>query len=601
MNSSDVSNAGDTSNDSSLHEEHRRWYPIASVHDLPPRHVFQGQLLGRELALWQADDGNINVWEDRCLHRGVRLSIGRNDGAELMCQYHGWRYANRTGACTYVPAHPADAPAQTICTRTLPTQVRYGMVWSGEQAEAEPPSIEQLEGVNSTVLRALPFAATAKHVRERLRDFVFLPSGFQHTDEVPVITTTDVGALGVALAATVGEMTDIAVLLVQPVDSDRSVVRPVLVTSTSTAADIDLLTYHTRALEDFRVEVETEAAQRDLPAPISPVFIPLADAIKARADERSAPLRVQVTKKAATATGVMAFELSPLGGPLPGFQAGAHIDVHLPNGLVRQYSITNGTGDTGAYVLGVKLEPESTGGSSCLHDTVSEGDVLAISEPHNNFTLRRDAVHTMLIAGGIGITPLLSMAKTMARSGLSWDLHAFVQNLDHVAFADDLDDLGDCVHLHLGLNPTETGSALTNLLATVIKDSHVYLCGPAPMLSAARKAAADAGWADKAVHFEYFKNPGEIDDTSSFEIHLARSAQTLAVGTGESILHVLRENGISVPSSCEQGACGTCVVPLLDGIADHQDVYLNDTERAAGNRLMTCVSRARSDSLTLDI
>lgn len=130
---------------------------------------------------------------------------------------------------------------------------------------------------------------------------------------------------------------------------------------------------------------------------------------------------------------------------------------------------------------------------------------------------------------------------------------------------------------------------------------HVYICGPGPMLEAARKVAAEQGWPDAAVHFEYFKNTNKIDDSSSFEVALARSCVTLKVPAGKTIMQVMRENGIDVPSSCEQGACGTCVATVMEGEPDHQDVYLNDAEKKAGTKIMTCVSRAKSARLVLDI
>jgi ferredoxin len=154
---------------------------------------------------------------------------------------------------------------------------------------------------------------------------------------------------------------------------------------------------------------------------------------------------------------------------------------------------------------------------------------------------------------------------------------------------------------HLGLSPDDTGSTLTQLLAEYDGAYHVYVCGPGPMLEATRDIAADAGWPDDAVHFEYFKNTTEIDDSSTFEISLARSALTLDVPGGKTILEVLRDNGVPMPSSCEQGACGTCSVNVLEGEPDHQDVHLNKSEKAAGNRIMTCVSRAKSARLVLDI
>ena len=140
-----------------LNDLKKNWYPIASSLDVPKRHVYHAQLLGREFAVWRADVGNVNVWENRCLHRGVRLSIGINEGTELRCQYHGWRYANRTAGCTYIPAHPADAPSRTICNNTYPVCEFLGMIWSGEEAISDIPSFKNFD--EFTVLRPLPMNA----------------------------------------------------------------------------------------------------------------------------------------------------------------------------------------------------------------------------------------------------------------------------------------------------------------------------------------------------------------------------------------------------------------------------------------------------------
>ena len=316
---------------------------------------------------------------------------------------------------------------------------------------------------------------------------------------------------------------------------------------------------------------------------------------------RQPALRVQVQRKWGAAAGVAAFELAPIEGVLPTFQPGAHIDVHLPNGLVRQYSITNGPGESASYRIGVKLEPDSSGGSSCLHETVREGDVLAISEPRNNFPLRRDSTRTVLVAGGIGITPLLAMAQALDRMSLPFELHCFVQSAAHVAFSEVVDGLGDSVVRHMGLSPDETVAEIRRLVASYESFANLYVCGPGPMLEAVRREASAAGWPDEAVHFEYFKNTNEIDDSSTFEVALARSAMTVTVPAGATILEVLRGHGVIMPSSCEQGACGTCVATVLEGEPDHQDVYLNDSEHRAGDRIMTCVSRAASDRLVLDL
>ena len=310
---------------------------------------------------------------------------------------------------------------------------------------------------------------------------------------------------------------------------------------------------------------------------------------------------MQVRRKWETAAGVAAFELVPIEGVLPTFQPGAHIDVHLPNGLVRQYSITNGPGETSYYRLGVKLEPDSTGGSICLHSTVREGDVLAISEPRNNFPLRRDSMRTILLAGGIGITPLLAMAQSLDRMSLAFELHCFAQSAEHTAFSDVLDGLGESVVHHLGLPPDKTVAEIRRLVAAPDEFTHLYVCGPGPMLEAARREAADGRLARRSrplrVLQEHHRDrrlvdvrggPGPLgaDRHRPRGVHDPRGAA---------------ESGVPLPSSCEQGACGTCVATVLEGEPDHQDVYLNDSDHEAGDRIMTCVSRARSDRLVLDL
>ena len=611
------------------------WHPVASAHDVPYRHVHHGQLLGRELAVWRADDDYVNVWENRCLHRGVRLSIGSNDGTELRCQYHGWRYANRSAGCTYIPAHPADAPARTICNRTFPSVERYGLIWSGEEPVGDPPTVEVLEAGTPFGLRNLPVNASAQLAVQHLRDHRFLPSGslgaesaemtVEWVDDYAVALTATAGgspsgaasgsapgssagaASGSASGSSAGaasSLSSTAVFFVQPVDSGRCVIRGVLAETPAAGEQAAVLRHHAVELNRLVGVMEAEAALLPAPEPMVPVLqqVPLHLAEVPEAPSgRQAALRVQVRRKWETAAGVAAFELAPIDGVLPTFQPGAHIDVHLPNGLVRQYSITNGPGETSYYRLGVKLEPDSTGGSICLHSTVREGDVLAISEPRNNFPLRRDSMRTILLAGGIGITPLLAMAQSLDRMSLAFELHCFAQSAEHTAFSDVLDGLGESVVHHLGLPPDETVAEIRRLVATPDEFTHLYVCGPGPMLEAARREAADAGWPDDHVHFEYFKNTTEIDDSSTFEVALARSALTVTVPSGSTILEVLRESGVPLPSSCEQGACGTCVATVLEGEPDHQDVYLNDSDHEAGDRIMTCVSRSLSDRLVLDL
>ena len=260
-----------------------------------------------------------------------------------------------------------------------------------------------------------------------------------------------------------------------------------------------------------------------------------------------------------------------------------------------------------------------------MHESVHEGDVLGISAPRNNFPLRRDAARTVLIAGGIGITPLLAMAQTLDRQGLAWELHYFAQSDRHVAFGEMLAPLrttgrwwryrrGDNhlavgemldplagVTTYVGLSPDETGDELARITRRHGPRQHVYVCGPGPMIDATRAIASEAGWPTESIHFEYFKNEAARDDSSAFDVTLARRNLTVRIEPGVSLLDGLRSVGIDLPSSCEQGACGTCIATVLDGEPDHQDVYLKASERTAGDRLLTCVSRARGGRLVLDL
>lgn len=553
------------------------WVPVANESDLAPRHVFQGKLMGQELALWKADDGNVNVWENRCLHRGVRLSIGVNTGAELVCQYHGWRYANRNAGCTYIPAHPADAPARTICNKTYPVQVANGLVWT-HLADTDPPLPAPFDGI---ALRPMPVAAPSELVAGALADFA--PDGF-----APVGTLEYRGPSG-ALR-----------LYLQTADAAETVIRGVVASDEPAQA---LLRRLNAALRGLRDAVAAQAARMPAPDPFPPVYDPVPEDLARMPQPGSgaAGLRVRVAKKVAVGEGIVSLELEPLRGRLPACQPGAHIDVTLPGGLVRQYSLVNAPGETARYVIGVKREADSAGGSAAIHDNLREGDILAISEPRNNFTLRRDKARTLLVAGGIGVTPLLSMAAALADEGQDFDLHYFVASAGAAAFRDRLAALGDRLHLETGMDPGETRAALAGILASPGADAQVYICGPAPMLDAARAEAARAGWPDAAVHFEYFANPNTVDTSSSFTIELARSALTLEVPAGRSILSVLRDHDVAIASSCRQGACGTCLARVIEGEVDHQDVYLSAAERSAGDKILTCVSRARSDRLILDL
>jgi len=548
------------------------WYPVATTYDALPRSTYRTSLLGRELVVWRADDGFVNVWENRCLHRGVRLSIGSNDGAELVCRYHGWRYANRSAGCTYIPAHPADSPARTITNTTYPSVERYGLVWTGDDPVGEVPQVGALTG-EVLCLRSLPVRAPQSVVEARLGSYTVDTASEQASDQH-------------------------VVFFVQPVDEVNCVVRPVLAGAVSD--EMSTLRAHAAALGRLIREIEAEPFDLPEAMPVAletPVVLPSVNT----APGRTAPLTVQVTRKWDAATDVVAIELSSVAdATLPTAQPGAHIDVHLPNELIRQYSLTNRPGEA-TYRIAVKRDPNSRGGSASLHDEIEVGDVLQISEPRNGFPLRRNIPKTLLVAGGIGVTPLVAMAHALDAMELDFELHYFVASEGDMAFRNEVAAFGERFIPHVGMDPEATSSHLANLVANPNNATQVYACGPPPMLDALRTIAADAGWPSDAVRFEYFKNTNDIDDSSSFTVELARSALTVEVSEGQSILEVLREHDVAIPSSCEQGACGTCAATVIEGDPLHQDVYLTPSERDASMTILTCVSRATSDRLVLDL
>jgi ferredoxin-NADP reductase/nitrite reductase/ring-hydroxylating ferredoxin subunit len=583
-----------------------QWFPVAASTDLPPRHVYQGQLLGQEFAIWRADDGQVNVWENRCLHRGVRLSIGLNLGCELKCQYHGWRYASETASCLYIPAHPANAPPRTIRNRVYPSVERYGLIWSSLDPDGDAPTVADADAVASPLaLRPIPVNAPAPLVMEALQSHA-LPASTE-TAEPGVTEFTPLSALSARISTRYGADAVSAVFFVQPSAATASTLRGLLLSPVDEAHQLETLKRHNAALSLFRDAVEAQvAALADGAVPaIEEAEIPFSPQVTtipgAERTERGEVIRVRVERKWPVATDIVALRLTPIEGMLPAPTPGAHVDLHLPNGLVRQYSLVNAPSEFDAYVIGVKREPSSQGGSSAVHDVVREGDLLAVSPPHDNFPLARRADEHILIAGGIGLTPLLSMAKTLKASGRPFRLHVFARSDAHVPFASDLEALGAAVETHVGLDPAATAAKLAAVLGGRTNDAHVYICGPSPMLKAARDAAEASGWPDGAVHFEYFANDQARNDSSTFEVALARSAITVTIPAGRTITDVLREHGVSIPTSCEQGACGTCLTAVLEGEPDHQDVYLSKAERASNTCMTPCISRSKSPRLILDL
>jgi len=315
-------------------------------------------------------------------------------------------------------------------------------------------------------------------------------------------------------------------------------------------------------------------------------------------------ISVRVVERWTTAREVVALRLAAEDGALPDVEAGAHIDIEVAAGLIRQYSLTNPPGEAADYVIGIKLENPSRGGSRAIHERTRVGDRLRISRPRNSFPMDPEGATALLIAGGIGVTPLLSMARALQTGQRPFIMHYFARSAEHVAFREVLHALGAACTLHLDLDPTATAAALTSLLAQWQSGRHLYTCGPGPMLDLTLKIASGSGWPMRHVHSERFTAVDRgtaAEHESAFEVVLARQGCSVQVAAGVSIIEALRQRDIEIPTSCEQGICGTCLTNIIEGQPDHRDDFLTDAQKARGDRLLPCVSRALTKRLVLDL
>ena len=291
------------------------------------------------------------------------------------------------------------------------------------------------------------------------------------------------------------------------------------------------------------------------------------------------------------------------GGDLPPFTAGAHIDLTLGADLTRSYSLLNDQGETHRYVLAVLREAQGTGGSAFIHDELKAGDLVSSSEPVNHFPLYEAGDANVLIAGGIGITPIMSMAARLQALGKDYALHYCARTSDDAAFLQDLQARhGARLHLHFDGGDPAKGLDLKALLAKRPTAGHVYVCGPLGLIKAVKEAASD--WPRGTVHYELFKGSeadlAPVNNDQPFDIHLKKSGKTFTVPADKSILAVLKAEGVKIKTLCSTGRCGTCRVTYLAGEVDHRDDVLDDDEK--GEVLQVCVSRAMpGQTLVLDL
>jgi phthalate 4,5-dioxygenase reductase subunit len=308
---------------------------------------------------------------------------------------------------------------------------------------------------------------------------------------------------------------------------------------------------------------------------------------------------LQVTRTERVARDVHLFEFRhPAGEELPGFTAGSHVTVRAPNGSVRKYSLCNDPVERHRYEIAVKRDPAGHGGSVSLVDGVKAGDLVEVGAPRNAFELDEKAVHHLLVAGGIGITPILAMARRLATLGKKFRLVYLTRSAEDSAFADVLsgDAFAGKVTIHHDGGDPARAFDLWPLLEK--PNGHVYCCGPRGLLEAVRDMTGH--WSSSAVHFESFLDAtaSAKPDDKPFTVKLAASGASIEVPPSTSILEAMRAAGHDAPSSCESGTCGTCKTRLLAGVADHRDLVLMEDERDAW--IMICVSRALTPEIAIE-
>lgn len=314
-------------------------------------------------------------------------------------------------------------------------------------------------------------------------------------------------------------------------------------------------------------------------------------------------LNVIVSKRQVQGDGVVVLDLTRAdGAALPLFEAGAHVDIHIGPGLVRQYSLCSDPADVSLYRLGVLRDPASRGGSVGVHDTLLEGQPVQISTPRNLFPLVAGARRSILLGGGIGITPMIAMAYALQQRGEDFELHYCGRSRSRSAFLEQLEaaPFADKVITHFDDEGSEQHLDLVKVLGQGELGVHMYTCGPSGFMDWVINGARQQGYAEDHIHKEYFQV--EVDASGeSFEVVAARSGKTVQVAEGQSILEALAGVGIKIEISCEQGVCGTCLCDVLEGEPDHRDVYLTDEEKAGNDQILVCCSRAKSKKLVLDI
>ena len=320
-------------------------------------------------------------------------------------------------------------------------------------------------------------------------------------------------------------------------------------------------------------------------------------------------LRVRVARIIRRADDINTYELvDPDGRPLPPFSAGAHVDVHVDGevttGRIRQFSLCNEPHETHRYLIAVLRESHGRGGSVTFHDNVHEGDIIAISPPRNNFPLDESAARHLLIAGGIGITPILAMIGRLAEIGADYRLYYCTRTPEQTAFHDILSrpEYAGRVEFIFDNGDPSQGLDVKSLLAARESGTHLYCCGPGGLMSAVKDAAAPA-YPPDAIHFEYFSaDPAALTgEVGAFQVKIQSTEEVIDIPTDRTILEVLRERGWDLDSSCEDGVCGTCATAVIEGLPEHRDFFLTEKSKKENKWILICCSRSKTPILTLGL
>jgi vanillate O-demethylase ferredoxin subunit len=317
-----------------------------------------------------------------------------------------------------------------------------------------------------------------------------------------------------------------------------------------------------------------------------------------------ATLTLRLTRRSVAATDICTFELSdPKGRDLPPFSAGSHINVHVLPGLIRSYSLCNDPRETHRYLIGVLRVPDSRGGSRAMHEALQEGALLEVGMPNNHFPLEHSARHHLLLAGGIGVTPILSMAERLAAIGADFHMHYCTRSRERTAFLERIrsSTFARRVSFHFDDGPPEQRFDPASILAHPDADTHLYVCGPGGLMDAVITTARSSGWREENIHREYFKGGTHSALNVPFDIKVASTGRVIRVPAEKSTLEALREAGVELQFSCAQGVCGTCMTRVLAGEPDHRDLYLTAEERARKDRFLPCCSRSAGGMLIVDL